>query len=305
MRALLVVNPQATATTSGGRDVLAHALASDCELRVVHTAHRGHATELAAAACAEADLVIAHGGDGTVNEVVNGLLGDGQPPAARRPALAVVPGGAANVFARALGVPRDPVEATHLLLQALEAGRERTVGLGRVSGRWFTFNAGIGWDADVVRRVEAVRSKSVSQARYATTALSSYARQVLQRPRLAVEVAGSEPVEAARTVFVSNTDPWSYLGNRPIRLNPGSSFDGGLGVLALRSMWAPAVLRFFAQAVRKKADPHGPRLLRSDDVPLVRVSSVKSLPLQVDGDHIGTATSVDFMAVPEALRVIV
>lgn len=303
MRALLVVNPQATSTTAGGRDVLAHALASDCELRVVHTTCRGHATQLVAEEAATVDVVIVHGGDGTVNEAVNGLLGAG---VSTPPALAVVPGGAANVFARALGISCDPMEATHHLLRALEARRTRRVGLGRLDGdgRWFTFNAGLGWDADVVARVDTLRRKRTSQALYTRVALGSWLNQARARQELTVDVPGCAPVRAARTVFVSNTDPWSYLGEHPIRLNPDCSFDRGLGVLALRTMWLPTVLRCFAQAVRQRADPRGRGVVRSDDVPLVRVSSVKPVPLQVDGDHIGARTRVEFKAVPEALPVV-
>lgn len=306
--ALLVVNPQASTTTAGGRDVLAHALASECKLHVAHTTHRGHATELAASAASSgADLVIAHGGDGTVNEVVNGLLADGcaATPAAR-PALGVVPGGSANVFARALGIPPDPVEATHLLLQAVEAGRGSLVGLGRIDGdgRWFTFNAGLGWDGDVVARVEAVRRKSTSQSLYARLALDSYLHRIRHAERLTVELPATGRSYEVRTAFVSNTDPWTYLGTRPIHLNPGCSFDTGLGLFALSSMSAPNVLRHLAQAMRSTANPRGRGLVREDDAPLVRVRSVNPAPFQVDGDHIGERTRVEFMAVPEALRVV-
>jgi diacylglycerol kinase family enzyme len=259
--------------------------------------------ELVAEAAAGVDVVIVHGGDGTVNEAVNGLLG---AAVSVPPALGVVPGGAANVFARALGIPCDPMEATHHLLQALEAGRTRRVGLGRLDGdgRWFTFNAGLGWDADVVARVDTLRRKRTSQALYTRVALGSYLRQARARQELTVDLPGSEPVSPARTVFVSNTDPWSYLGERPIRLNPECSFDRGLGVLALRSMGAPTVLRCLSQAVWEAAGPRGRRVVRSDDVPLVRVSSVNPVPLQVDGDHIGARTRVEFTAVPEALPVV-
>jgi len=134
VRALLVANPSATTTTAAGRDVIAHALASELKLEVMAPRYRGHAAELAARAASEGvDLVVVLGGDGTVNEALNGLLVDG--PSDRVPALGVVPGGAANVFARALGAPRDPLEATHQLLEALAAGRSRTVGLGRADER--------------------------------------------------------------------------------------------------------------------------------------------------------------------------
>ncbi len=165
MRAVLVVNPKATATTAAGRDVLAHALASQVKLEILETDYRGHAMAAAAQAAVDgADLVVAHGGDGTVNEVVNGLLAGGVSPSV--PMLGIVPGGSANVFARALGIPRDPVDATYQLLHALVDQRSRQVGLGRVEGdgagspsRWFTFSAGVGWDADVVAEVDRKRGK--------------------------------------------------------------------------------------------------------------------------------------------------
>lgn len=303
MRALLVVNPQATSTTPGGREVIAHALASNAKLSVAQTGHRGHATKIAAEAAADGiDLVVVHGGDGTVNEVVNGLLSNGIGAA---PMLGVVPGGSANVFARALGLPQDPVEATHRLLQALEVGRHRTVGLGRADSRWFTFNAGLGWDAEVVASVDRMRRKRATRALYTRLTMTNYLWQAIRGPRLTVELPGREPVPGLRMVFISNTDPWSYLGNRPIRINPGCSFDGGIGVFALSSLWTPTVLRQFTQAVSKRPDPHGAKLLRDDSASLVRVSSTESVRFQVDGDLVGRRTSVEFISVPAALRVIV
>jgi diacylglycerol kinase family enzyme len=157
MRALLVVNPVATVTTPRVRDVLVSALSSGLTLQIEQTKGRGHATELGQrAAETGADLVVVLGGDGTVNEVVNGILRDGQSESA--PALAVVPGGGTNVFARALGFSRSPVEATGELLEALRGGRRRPIGLGRADDRWFTFCAGLGLDAAVVDQVETKRT---------------------------------------------------------------------------------------------------------------------------------------------------
>ncbi|MET9294733.1 diacylglycerol kinase family protein [Streptomyces sp. NPDC003077] len=187
MRALLVVNPAATTTSARTRDVLAHALASDLKLDVAETQYRGHARDLArqAAESGETELVVALGGDGTVNEVVNGLLTHGPDPEAL-PRLAVVPGGSTNVFARALGLPNDVVESTGALLAALHDGSERTIGLGLASGtpgtedegvpsRWFTFCAGFGFDAGVVGRVEQQRGRG----KRSTHGL--YMRQVLRQ----------------------------------------------------------------------------------------------------------------------------
>ena len=303
MRAVLVVNPRATATTAAGRDVLARALASQLKLDVVETDYRGHALVAAAQAREEGvDLVVAHGGDGTVNEVVNGLLQDGPGG----PALGVVPGGSANVFARALGLPRDPVEATHALLTALTLGRSRSVGLGRVEtaegGRWFTFNAGMGWDADVVADVDRKRGKKASPALYARVALARYLRG--ERHEMAVEIPGQERVDGLRLVFVSNTDPWTYLGARPVRLNPAASFDDGLGLFALRSLAPTTVAKHVRQALSAKGVRGGRRLVHQDDVDTLLVSAKEPVKLQCDGDLIGEFDTVRFRGVAGAVTVI-
>lgn len=227
VRALLVTNPQATTTTTATRDVLAHALASTVKLELVETRYRGHAADAAAQARQDGlDLVVALGGDGTVNEVVNGLLREGLGDDV--PKLAVVPGGSANVFARALGMSRDPVEATHQLLQAVESRRSRRVGLGRVDDRWFTFNAGLGWDADVVEAVERQRESGrvATPLRYARIAFGRYLRSAIRKPSLTVELPGREPISGCHLAFVCNTDPWTYLGPWPMHTNPDCSFDG-------------------------------------------------------------------------------
>ena len=306
MLALLVVNPQPTATTPAGRDVLAHALASDVKLEILETDHRGHAAEAAAQAARDGfDLVVAHGGDGTVNEVVNGLLSASRPGHIDPdiPMLGVVPGGSANVFAGALGLPRDPVEATHRLLQAIETGHSRKIGLGRVNDRWFTFNAGVGWDAEVVAAVERRRSKEASPALYVRTAFTQYARQLRNGPELTVELPGEQPVSGVRLAFVCNTDPWTYLGGKPLRLIPGCSFDRGLGLFALRRLAPTTIARHGSQVLRGATRPKGRNLLYREDVPHIRVTSAQSVRVQVDGDLLGEQNEVDFYSVPDALRV--
>jgi diacylglycerol kinase family enzyme len=301
VRALLVVNPQATSTTAGGRDVLAHALASQVKLEVVETDYRGHALAVARGAAREGiDLVVAHGGDGTVNEVVNGLLTDGPGEV---PALGVVPGGSANVFARALGISRDPMEATHQLLRAIEGGRSRTVGLGRADGQWFTFNAGLGWDADVVATVADRRGKQTNAPLYLRAAVTCYFRPPLGKQPLTVRIPGEEPVEV-RTAFVSNTDPWSYLGPRPVHLNTSTSFDTGLGLFALRTLGLPTVYKHVRQALREEARQRGRRLVRRDDLAALRIEAEQPVNFQVDGDPVGQRTQVEFVSVPRALTVL-
>ncbi|AXI88701.1 diacylglycerol kinase family lipid kinase [Actinospica acidiphila] len=322
MRALLVVNPAATTTSARTRDVLIHALASEMKLDAVTTEYRGHARDLGrqAAESGEVDLVVALGGDGTVNEVVNGLLHAGPDPE-HLPGLAVVPGGSTNVFARALGLPNQPVEATGALLDALREGRERTVGLGLTSGtpgtedeavpaRWFTFNAGLGFDAGVVGRVEQQRERG----RRSTHALymRQVVRQLLGDPHrrngvITLDLEGEEPVEDLVLSIVSNTSPWTFLGNRPIYASPQASFDTGLDLFGLTRMSTPAVARYGTQLLTSSPErgPRGKHAVVRHDLTRFTLHSKVPLPLQMDGDHLGLRTSVTFTGVRRALRVIV
>lgn len=309
VRALLVVNPQATSTTAAGRDVLAHALASELKLDVLQTRYRGHAAEATAAAVrAGVELVVAHGGDGTVNEVVNGMLEPGLATGtADAPQLAVVPGGSANVFARALGLPCDPMEAASAVLHAIIERRSRSVGLGRADDRWFTFNAGMGWDGDVVASVERARARGreATPTRYAGTALYHYLRQRRHPSELTVELPGEPAATGIRMAMVTNTDPWTYLGRRPVRTNPGSGRTDGLALFALRSLDLTTMVPVMRELLRKHGDPGGRNVLRRDELPLIRVSSNTPVALQVDGDYLGERSEVEFVAAPAALRVVV
>ncbi|MFF3936631.1 diacylglycerol/lipid kinase family protein [Streptomyces phaeofaciens] len=322
MRALLVVNPAATTTSARTRDVLIHALASEMKLEAVTTEYRGHARDLArqAAESGNTDMVVALGGDGTVNEVVNGLLHAGPDPE-NLPGVAVVPGGSTNVFARALGLPNDPVEATGALLDALREERQRTVGLGVVSGtpgsedeavpsRWFTFNAGLGFDAGVVGRVEQHRERG----RKSTHAL--YLRQAVRQllgeshrrhGSITLERPGADPVTDLVLSIVCNTAPWTYLGNRPVYASPKASFDTGLDVLGLSSLSTAAVARYGTQLLTSSPErgPHGKHAHSFHDLDQFTLHSKAPLPLQMDGDHLGLRTSVTFTGVRRALRVIV
>ena len=306
MRALLVVNPKATATTAGVRDVLASALASEIKLDVVQTEARGHATSLARQAAIDGlDVVVALGGDGTVNEVVNGLLADG--PAAGLPALGVVPGGSTNVFARALGLPSSPVEATGHLLEALSAERRRDIGLVLADDRWFTFCAGLGLDAHVVRRVERRRA---SGAR-ATPGL--FVRQGLRQfflhsDRSELPMTLSAPgVEDERIglALVCNSDPWTYLGPRPVRPCTEASFETGLDLFALRSLATSSTLRHLRQILSSRPRPRGKAVLSLHDASGFTITADAPTALQVDGDDLGDRTSVTFRSVPSALRVVI
>jgi diacylglycerol kinase family enzyme len=306
MRALLVVNPKATATTARARDVLAHALASETKLDVVQTTARGHATELARQAAVDGlDLVVALGGDGTVNEVVNGLLADG--PGAGVPALGVVPGGSTNVFARALGLPESPVEATGDLLEAIRVDRRRRLGLALADDRWFTFCAGLGLDATVVRRTDARRAKgrTATPTLFVTEAVTEFFTKADRRhPPLTLTRPGAEP-EQLGLALVCNTAPWTYLGSRPVLPCPEASFDTGLDVFGLRKLGTVSTLRYLRQILSRSPRLRGRTLLSLHDVDGFTVTAQEPLPFQLDGDDLGERTSVTFRAVPHALDVIV
>ena len=307
MRALLVVNPMATATSSRVRDVLVRALGSELKVDCVETISRGHAVEVGRRAREEElDVVVVLGGDGTVNEVVNGLLAE---PADRDvPALAVVPGGSTNVLARALGLPRDPVEATAEILAMLRGGRRRAIGLGRADGRWFTFCAGVGLDAEVVRAVEGHRGdgRRSTPGLFVRTALWHFYLTAERRsPALRLEVPGTEPVGGLHLAIVSNTSPWTYLGSIAVVPTPRASFDTGLDLLALRRLGTIGTLRVIRRMlVAAASPPRGRAVVARHDLATFRLVADRPLALQVDGEYVGARDSVDFLAVPKALHVV-
>jgi diacylglycerol kinase family enzyme len=320
MRALVVVNPAATSTTAKMRGVLVGALASELKVDVVETTHRGHGRELGAQAAAEGiDVVVSVGGDGTVNEVVNGLLETGPSP--HLPMLAVVPGGSTNVFSRALGRSRDPVEATAEILASLRAGRTRLVSLGRASAsgtedddgsgwsapRWFVFAAGLGFDAEVIARVEAQRaegrrSTGTLYVREATTAFLLGRER--RRPAMTLHVPGEPPVDDLFLCLVSNVSPWTYLGARPVNPSPEASFDTGLDAFAMGRMGPLRMLRTLRQTLAREPAPGGRGVYRKHDLEELTVTAVRPQGWQVDGDHLGTATGLRVRHVPAALRVV-
>ncbi|WP_227996287.1 diacylglycerol/lipid kinase family protein [Nocardia australiensis] len=309
MRTLLIVNPNATSTTPATRDLLAHALESRTQLTVAHTQHRGHAAELAQwASTNEMDLIVVHGGDGTVNETINGFLplpelNDGQ---AWLPRLGVIPGGSANVFARALGISPDPVTATNQLIDLLTLDRDRKIGLGIADDRWFTFSAGVGLDADVCEAIDASRAAghTATPSRYIRTTVRQFFRNKRKEPSVRIEIPGHKPIEDVHYAFVTNATPWTFLNSTPVHTNPGTTFETGLGVFAVRSMAVVPTLLLARQLLATDGNPKSRNLFRDDDVPSVRVEAAAPIGLQIDGDFIGKRNMVDFTAVPEVLEVV-
>jgi diacylglycerol kinase family enzyme len=310
VRAVLIVNPNATSTTRATRDLLAHALESRLKLSVVHTDHRGHAIEIARDAAREGvDALIVHGGDGTVNEVVNGILSE-RGPGAPAPAVGVVPGGSANVFARALGIIPDPIEATNQLVDLLgdhrRTGRWRRIGLMDCGERWAVFTAGMGVDGDVVAAVEAQRAKGrkVTASRYIRVAVREVLASARREPALTLTLPDRDPVSGVHFAFVSNSSPWTYANTRPIWTNPDTAFEGGLGVFATTSANAWANLRLARQMFARTPRLDAKHLIRDDDVDWVQVTSDTPVACQIDGDYAGPRETMRFTSVPDALAVI-
>ena len=331
MRALLIVNPHATSTTQVRKDVIGHALAARLDLEVVQTRYRGHASSVAEAAARDGyGLVLTLGGDGTVNEAVNGLL-RAHPPASARPAsarpasarpasarpaaapppgplLAALPGGNANVFTRALGLPADPVDATGRVLASLPAGRTRTVGLGRADDRYFCFNAGLGLDAEVVRLVEGLRARGrpASAALYLWAAARQFSSVTNRRePALTLERDGAPAVDALFLGLISNTCPWTYLGQRPVRASPAAGFDTGLDLFALRRLSTIGTLNAVRQMLGRDGGPTGKHVVTLHDQDALTFRAARPVAVQLDGEYVGEREHVLIHSVPNALRVVV
>ncbi|MGH3967424.1 MAG: diacylglycerol/lipid kinase family protein [Mycobacterium sp.] len=316
MRAVLIVNPTATSTTPAGRDLLTHALKSRLQLTVEHTNHRGHGGEIARAAAADGvDLVVVHGGDGTVSGVVNGLLD--RPgsaiagPPRHVPAVAVVPGGSANVLARSLGISKDPAAATNQLIQLLDDYRRhqawRRIGLIDCGERWAVFNTGMGVDAEVVAAVEAERDKGgkVTAWRYIRAAVPAVWGYTRREPMLTLELPGRAPITGVSFVFVSNSSPWTFANERPVWTNPGCSFESGLGVFAPTSMKTIPTLRIVRQMFAKRPKFNFEQLVTEDNLTCLRLTSTGGpVACQFDGDYLGVRETMTFRSVPDALAVV-
>jgi diacylglycerol kinase family enzyme len=323
----LIVNPHATSTTRLRRDVIAHALASAVDLEIVETRYRGHGTRLASAAASEGyGLIITLGGDGTVNEVVNGLLRRPQAAPALQvtlpalpalpavaalppvPALAALPGGSANVFVRALGLSPDPVDATGQVLEALTAGRCASIGIGLADDRYFVFNSGMGIDAEVVRAVEGRRAhgRSVSPALYLRMATRQFYRLTDRRhPAVTLEHPGRAADDPLLWCTVSNTSPWTYLGRRPVSTNPQASFGAGLDVFGMRSLGTARTLATLRQMLSQRDEPpRGRGIVACHDLPELTLRASRPVAFQIDGEYMGEREQVTFRSVPDALRVI-
>jgi len=303
-RMLVIVNPYATTVSDRLKNLVVYALQGRYDVEAIDTQARNHATELCREAAAEGyDVVVAFGGDGTVNEAANGLIGSDTP-------LTCLPGGATNVFCRMLGIPNDVVDATEHLLRIADEFEPRRIDTGIVNGRHFVFASGIGLDASVVERVDAhPRLKARLGPYYFTyAAVSTFNRKYLLRPvKVRVEADGRE-LEGV-TVIVQNADPFTYFRNRPIRICPGGTLDDGtLGMAVLKKATPAEIPTVIARVFSANADTVQ-RHRQIDGIEAVDAARVVSLddrrfPLQVDGDFIGEYDEVEYRVAPKVLSVL-
>ncbi len=301
-RAILITNPEAMTVTGRTRDVITRALSGDLVVDVAETKRRGHAQHLAAGAVHEGhDLVIVLGGDGTLNEALNGVAGTETP-------LAIVPGGGTNVFARTHGIPEDPIEATAALLERLREDAEpKRINLGRINGRYFGFIAGVGFDAAVVRTVERRfrMKKAIGEWYFVTTGLRVYFFAYDKRDApITIRLPDGTEHRNLRVAICGNSNPFTFLGERPLQITPLADAERGLDVTAVRSLGLHHVLRFLWRAFGSGGHIRLRNVIGLHDLESFEVTGAHALPYQVDGDFVGEADRFVFESAPGALRLI-
>jgi len=302
-RMLIIVNPYATTVSDRLKNLVVYALRGRYDVEAIDTDARDHATELSREAAREGyDVVVAFGGDGTVNEAANGLAGSDTP-------LCCLPGGRANVYCRMLGIPTDVVDATEHLLLIADDWHPTRVDAGAVNGRVFLFSAGVGLDASVVERVDAHPHLKARYGEwyYTWTSLGTFTRRyLLHPPRLEAHV-GEETI-AGVTVLVQNSTPYTYFGDRPVEMAEGATLTSGdLAGAVLdraRPIDVPTIIGR-AMSGRLKVSRHH-HVHPFSGVNGLRVSSRddRALPLQVDGDYLGEVDEAVFGVTPRGIAVV-
>jgi len=308
---LIIVNPYATTVSDRLKNLVVYALQGRYEVEAVSTEAQNHATEIGREARDGGyDVVVAFGGDGTLNEVANGLAGTDVP-------VSVLPGGSTNVVCRTLGIPNDVVDATEHLLSVADEWAPRRIDLGTVDDRHFVFSCGVGIDATVVRRVDA-NPKMKAKAGpyyYSWAAVSGFYRSYLYKPvRVRVEAGGFEPIEGI-TALAQNSDPFTYFANRPIKVCEGVAIDDGtLSMAVLRraaQRHMPSLMTRLLSGERLSTAAHR-QIEHLDDVTEATVTSIsetrdgaiRPFPVQVDGDYIGERKRVAIGIEPQSLTVV-
>ncbi len=307
---LIIVNPYATTVSDRLRNLVVYALQGRYEVEAVSTEAQNHATEIGREVRDHGyDVVVAFGGDGTLNEVVNGLAGTDVP-------VSMLPGGSTNVVCRTLGIPNDVVDATEHLLSLADEWAPRKIDLGVVDERHFVFSCGVGIDATVVKQVDA-HPKLKARAGpyyYSWAGVSGFYRHYLHSPvRVRVETDAGDPVEGV-TALAQNSDPFTYFANRPIRVCEGVEIDDGTLSMAVLKRAAqrdmPSLIsRLFSDRLAASKHRQVEHFEGVTEATIASISEDKNgearpFPVQVDGDYIGEQTRVELKTAPGALTVV-
>lgn len=300
MRILLIVNSFASSVTPRNTVLVHEHLAKHHDVQVVETNERGHATRFAQDAASRGlDAVVGFGGDGTLNEIATGLAGSDT-------ALAMLPGGSTNVFVRSLGVANDPMVALTQLMAGIDRNEIERVSLGKANGRYFTFHAGIGYDASVVEQVERRSSlkRVVGQPLFAYSALHSWFKSYDRKyPHFTMNIDGRAIPNGFFSV-VLNTNPYTFVGKHAIHLSSAASLEKKLVVVTFRKMTTPLMLKTLYSALRRGGLETSSGIDIATDVENVKIEFPAPFPYQLDGDYLGDTTSIDIKHCPEALRLV-
>jgi diacylglycerol kinase family enzyme len=300
---LLIVNTTASSVTARKRVVIQKALGADHDLEVMETSRRGHAARLArGAAHSGVEVVAVLGGDGTLNEAADGLVGS-------ETALAPLPGGSTNVYARTLGIAHDPVDATAQLLGSLERRSFVRIGLGQVNGRYFLFHCGVGFDAAVVSWVErhSAIKRYAAHPLFVVASFDTFLRTYdHSKGRFDVALDSGEVIDGATLTIVSKTSPYTYLGNRPLVVAPAAGLDSALSVTVVKVRRATAMLSLAAAAMLSPEMLHRhPNVEHRDGVTTAVITGTDPYPYQVDGDYLGEVNRLEFSFEPDVLTLVV
>ncbi|HQZ14750.1 MAG TPA: diacylglycerol kinase family protein [Acidimicrobiia bacterium] len=315
LRLTLIANPFASSFSARRVRVIERALNSVGKLEIVKTQERGHATEIAKKAAEdEVDVVVVLAGDGTLNEAAQGVMHS-------QTALAPLPGGSTNVFARAIGYSNDAIEALGELILAIEDSSFSTIGVGSLNDRVFLANAGCGLDAEVIARVERnAKIKKVAPHPFTlSTAIQTYIKDFDRKKQQmsvkldgdldGVRMLGSDPTvfSEANMVVISNVSPWTYLGTREVILAPTAKLENALTITAIRELTPYKLARISMSALgRHKTVMHDKDIAHCDDVHSAIIEALHvAIPYQVDGDYLGSTMQAEISYLPNSLKIVV
>ncbi len=308
-RMLIIVNPYATTVSSRLKNLVVYALQGRYDVEAVSTESQRHAIEIGREAREGGyDIVVAFGGDGTLNEVANGLSGTDVP-------VSVLPGGSTNVVCRTLGIPKDVVDATEHLLGLADDFRPRKIDLGIANGRQFVFACGAGLDATAANRVDSHPRMKARGGRwyYTWAAVSGFYGSYLRDPvRMRLDVGG-DSVQGV-TAIAQNSDPFTYFGDQPLRVCDNVALDDGtLSVAMLRRAAQRDVPAIATRVLASGLRTSGHRQIEHfEGVTEFRIESIshdddgliRPFPIQVDGDYIGDHGELEVGIRPRALTIV-